>query len=86
MAQLDEMVQFISQQRKQEQPIDIVCMGVTHDAKSKETVDLVRQRAELGATWWLECIAPFSHGKTFEDEWPTDEMRERILQGPPKYQ
>ncbi len=58
-------------------------MGVTPDAKSKEAVNLVKQRADLGATWWLESITPFRSGKGYKDEWPVDAMRERILQGPP---
>ena len=59
-------------------------MGVTHGAESKEAADLVEQRAVLGATWWLESITPFRSGKGYEDEWPVDAMRERILQGPPQ--
>lgn len=59
-------------------------MGVTHDAESEEAVMLVEQRADLGATWWLESMTPFRFGKGYEDEWPVDAMRERILLGPPQ--
>ncbi len=84
LAQLEDMVRYLSTHRKQEQPMDIIIMGVTPGAESKEAADLVEQRAALGATWWLECITPFRCGKGYEDEWPVEAMRERILQGPPQ--
>ena len=84
LAQLADMVRYLRKHRKREEPIDIVCMGVTADAESKESVDLVEQRAALGATWWLECLTPFRAGKGYEDEWPVDAMRARVLQGPPQ--
>jgi hypothetical protein len=59
-------------------------MGVTHAAESKEGIKLVEQRSDLGATWWLESMTPFRFDKGYEDEWPEDAMRERILQGPPQ--
>jgi len=84
LAQLDDMVRFVRKLRTDEQPFDIVMMGVTADADSEEAVDLVEQRAALGATWWLEALTPFRADKGFEDEWPVDALRERILQGPPQ--
>jgi probable F420-dependent oxidoreductase len=83
LAQLDDMVQYLRKHRKHERPLEIIIMGVTHGAESKEAANLVEQRADLGATWWLESITPFRSGKGYEDEWPVDAMRERILQGPP---
>jgi hypothetical protein len=84
LAQLDDMVRYLRKHRKDEQPMEIVIMGVTDDAESEETVRFVEQRAGLGATWWLEAITPFRFGKGYDDEWPVDAMRERILQGPPQ--
>ena len=84
LTQLDEMVHFVRKHRKLEKPLEIIIMGVTPDAESIEGVSLVEQRAALGATWWLESITPFRSGKGYEDEWPVDAMRERILQGPPQ--
>lgn len=84
LAQLDDMVRYLSKHRKHEQPLEIIIMGVTASAESKEAADLVEQRTDLGATWWLESITPFRSGKGYEDEWPVDAMRERILQGPPQ--
>ena len=84
LAQLDEAVRFLKGHRKKEQPLDIVIMGVTNDPNSEESVNLVRQRAELGATWWLESLTPFRADKGYEDEWPVEAIRERVLQGPPQ--
>jgi alkanesulfonate monooxygenase SsuD/methylene tetrahydromethanopterin reductase-like flavin-dependent oxidoreductase (luciferase family) len=84
LAQLQEMVRYVKRHRKHEQPIEIIIMGVTSDADSEEAIDLVRQRAELGATWWLESMTPFRAGRGYEDEWPVDAIRDRILQGPPQ--
>lgn len=84
LAQLEEMVRFVSEHREQEQPFEIVIMGVSHDAESEEVINLVKQRAEVGATWWLESLTPFRFGKGYEDEWPVEAMRERVRQGPPQ--
>jgi alkanesulfonate monooxygenase SsuD/methylene tetrahydromethanopterin reductase-like flavin-dependent oxidoreductase (luciferase family) len=84
LAQLDDMVRYVSEHRELEEPLEIVIMGVTHDPESKEDVELVEQRADLGATWWLESLTPFRFGKGYDDEWPVEAMRERILLGPPR--
>jgi len=83
LAQLEQVVGFLREHRPLEQPFDIVCMGFSPGAKPGQAADIVGQRARRGATWWLECIAPFRFGKGFDDEWPVGAMRERILQGPP---
>jgi probable F420-dependent oxidoreductase len=82
--QLEEMVRYLRKHRQHEQLIDIIIRGVTPDAESKEAMDWIEQCAALGVTWWLESITPFRGGKAYEDEWPLEAMRERILQGPPK--
>ena len=83
LALLSDVVQYLRENRIEEEPMDIIVMGVTPDADSQYATTLVKQRADLGATWWLEAITPFREGKGYEDEWPVDAMRERILQGPP---
>jgi hypothetical protein len=83
LAQLDELVRYLQQHRNGERPLDIIMMGVTPDPESQEGIELVRQRADRGATWWLESITPYRGGKGYEDEWPLDLMRERVLAGPP---
>lgn len=83
LAQLDDLVRYLRSHRKHEQPLEIIIMGVTPDADSEYSVNLVKQRFKLGMTWWLESLTPYRTGKCYEDEWPVDEMRERILKGPP---
>jgi alkanesulfonate monooxygenase SsuD/methylene tetrahydromethanopterin reductase-like flavin-dependent oxidoreductase (luciferase family) len=83
LAQLDAMVRYVRKHRKSEQPAEIIIMGVTTSPDDRESVELVEQRAALGATWWLESMTPFRAGLGYEDEWPVEAMRERILQGPP---
>jgi hypothetical protein len=84
LAQLETLVRYLGEHRELDQPFDVVCMGVTPNADSREAVDLVEQRAESGATWWLECLTPYRSGRGYDDEWPVAEMRERVLQGPPQ--
>lgn len=84
LGQLKEAVSYVSAQRKSDQPLDIISMGVTPGDQPAQAAEAVRKRGDLGATWWLELIAPFRFDRGFGDEWPVDAMRERILQGPPR--
>ena len=81
---LKNLVGFLDQHREIDKPMDIVVMGVTEDATSEEGITLVQQRADLGATWWLEALTPFRAGKDYEDQWPVEAMRNRVLDGPPQ--
>ena len=83
LAQLQEMIAYVKEHRQQERPLDIVCMGMTPGAEPAQAAAMVAQRAQRGATWWLELIGPYISGKDLEDEWPVEAMRERVLQGPP---
>jgi alkanesulfonate monooxygenase SsuD/methylene tetrahydromethanopterin reductase-like flavin-dependent oxidoreductase (luciferase family) len=82
--QLDDLISFLKEHRHKEEPMDIIIMGVTPDPDSEYSVELVKQRADLGVTWWLESITPFRAGKGYQDQWPVDLLRERVLQGPPR--
>jgi len=84
LAGLDETVRYLRNHRTLAGPFDIIVMGCTPDAGSKEGIELVEQRAALGATWWLEVLTPHRTGKDYADEWPIDVLRERVLQGPPQ--
>ena len=83
LALLGEAIRFINLHRDPAQPFDLVSMGITPGDQPAQAAGIVRPRAELGATWWLELIAPFRLGKNFNDAWPVDAMRQRVLQGPP---
>jgi alkanesulfonate monooxygenase SsuD/methylene tetrahydromethanopterin reductase-like flavin-dependent oxidoreductase (luciferase family) len=84
LAQLDDMVSYVKSRRELEQPLEIIMIGVTQDPEDKEGVTMIKQRADLGLTWWLESMTPYRADKGYDDEWPVDAMRERILQGPPQ--
>ena len=81
LAQLKEAVNFVQMQRESDAPFAVVSMGFT---SGEEGVEVIRPFQELGATWWLECIAPFRFGIGFDQEWPVEALRQRILDGPPK--
>jgi alkanesulfonate monooxygenase SsuD/methylene tetrahydromethanopterin reductase-like flavin-dependent oxidoreductase (luciferase family) len=84
LAQLKDAATYLNKHRQNDEPFDIIMIGVTEDAESEESIHLVQQRAELGVTWWLESITPFRAGAGYEDEWPIRIMRERIMLGPPR--
>jgi alkanesulfonate monooxygenase SsuD/methylene tetrahydromethanopterin reductase-like flavin-dependent oxidoreductase (luciferase family) len=83
LAQLEAVIAYVRERCQQEHPLDIVCMGMTPGAEPAQAAATVAQRAQRGATWWLELIGPYILGKDLEDEWPLEAMRERVLQGPP---
>jgi alkanesulfonate monooxygenase SsuD/methylene tetrahydromethanopterin reductase-like flavin-dependent oxidoreductase (luciferase family) len=83
LAQLEAVIAYVKERCGQEHPLDIVCMGMTPGAEPAQAAATVAQRAQRGATWWLELIGPYILGKDLEDEWPLEAMRERVLQGPP---
>ncbi|HVG18608.1 MAG TPA: LLM class flavin-dependent oxidoreductase [Blastocatellia bacterium] len=72
-AEVQEMKQFISEQRPQGGPFDILVGGVTPGGNRKRATKIVRPFAEAGATWWLESV--------FTTD--IEKMRSRIRQGPP---
>jgi hypothetical protein len=49
---------------------------------------LVEPYAQAGVTWWIEPVDPWRFGWSFEVPWAPEAtvlMRERILQGPPRF-
>lgn len=84
LAQLGELAAFLARQPQRTPAPDLVCMGFTPGAAPAEAAQIVARRAALGATWWLECIAPFRMGVGFDEPWPLDALRERVRQGPPR--
>ncbi|MGE5222214.1 MAG: LLM class flavin-dependent oxidoreductase [Omnitrophica WOR_2 bacterium] len=83
LAQLKEVVAFTRSQRTASGPFDVVCTGITSGVDCQEASDRVRAYEEAGATWWLEAIAPYRFGKGFEEPWPLEELRQRVIQGSP---
>lgn len=68
---------YIDEHRTATTPFDIVTEGETPGDQPEAAAELVRPFAEAGATWWMEA------------RWggnPTEEVRARIQQGPPRIQ
>jgi len=85
LAQLEDLISYVNAHRTNPTVIELICMGCTFDDKPALAKEMIRQRALLGMTWWLEGITPFRFGLGFKDTWPIEAMRERILQGPPNF-
>jgi len=78
-----DLMAFVKEHRSSDAPFDVVHGGVTSGDPAKD-VDVVAPYADIGVTWWLESVNPEVFGCGWKDEWPIEEMRARILAGPPK--
>jgi probable F420-dependent oxidoreductase len=77
-----DMVGYIREHRTGTRPYDVIVAGST-PGEAGQDADIIGPYAEAGTTWWHEGINPDRWG-TWDPPWPTREMRERILKGPPK--
>lgn len=68
LAQYKEMVEVVSSCRRVEDPMDFIAMGITPRDDSSQAAELVWKRFVLGATWWLELIAPYRFGIGLDQE------------------
>jgi alkanesulfonate monooxygenase SsuD/methylene tetrahydromethanopterin reductase-like flavin-dependent oxidoreductase (luciferase family) len=82
--QIREVISFIQDHREDDRPFDVVAQGITRLSEPTRSQEKVLRFAEAGATWWFESIAPFRFGQDMEGPWPTAQLQERILAGPPK--
>jgi probable F420-dependent oxidoreductase len=82
---LAEVLAYIRAHRTSTMPFNVVAMGTTPDATSAESRATVEAYAAVGATWWLELLSPYRFGKEDRElPWPVEQLRERVMQGPPK--
>jgi alkanesulfonate monooxygenase SsuD/methylene tetrahydromethanopterin reductase-like flavin-dependent oxidoreductase (luciferase family) len=65
-------------------PFDLVVAGETPGEDGKEGARTVAAYEEAGVTWWIESIDPWRFGWTEGEPWPSQEMRHRVRQGPPR--
>ena len=66
-------------------PFEMVYLGrPTPGADPEQAAAIVRDYAELGVTYWLENTLPFVFGGDLGEHWHLEQIRERILQGPPR--
>ena len=81
--QLSDIAAYISAQRTDRTPIDIVHWGISGGRDSVADATLVARYAQAGVTWWLENVNPRVFGWAWQGPWPVEAMRERIRRGPP---
>lgn len=84
---------FVQSQRTSDAPFDLVHFGITPGRDRDADRATVAAYADVGVTWWVEHIVP-TRWRSWEgpwplipgagDGWPLDEMRARILAGPPR--
>jgi len=67
---------FIKQHRANDKPFDIMRAEITTGKSKSEAADIVAPFTEAGATWWNEAPIPWKSS--------LEEVRARILAGPPK--
>lgn len=83
-----EVADFVRVQRAEAGltgPFDLVQTGATPGTDRAAARAILDPLVESGMTWWLEAIAPWPFGGTWEDDdWPLDAMRGRVLDGPPR--
>ena len=73
-AEVQQLKQFVDENRSSPDPFDIISGGQTPGGDRKRAANRVRPFAKAGATWWLESLMTSS--------W--DKLRKRIKQGPPR--
>jgi probable F420-dependent oxidoreductase len=81
--QVREMLATIRQHRQSNSPFDVAHVGLTPDEDRTQDAKYVEPYAEAGVTWWMEEVHPTRWGTN--DNWPLAAMRQRILNGPPRF-
>lgn len=82
-----ELLAYIQRYRTATTPFDVVHSGATPGDNPAQAAELVAPYARAGVTWWVEPVDPWRFGWSWEEPWnpkATGQMRERILQGPPR--
>ena len=74
-----DLVAYIKEHRTSDAPFDVAVGGVTPGDRTGAAAEMPRRFAEAGATWWLEL------GGGAGDAFPTERVRERVRQGPPRW-
>ena len=76
-------VDYVLSRRETDDPFDVVYSGATPGDDPTRAAEIVGSFEQVGVTWWLEPIAPYRFDKGFTEPWNTEQLRERVLQGPP---
>jgi hypothetical protein len=78
-----DALSYLAPYRTPGAPFEVVHMGISAGADAAQDRALVAEYAKAGVTWWLENFAP----QRFQGDWgnwPLEQMRQRMRQGPPK--
>jgi alkanesulfonate monooxygenase SsuD/methylene tetrahydromethanopterin reductase-like flavin-dependent oxidoreductase (luciferase family) len=79
VGQIKDMIAFVAERRENGSPFDVVVNGVSdrdYHRGDEGHPSLVEEYADAGVTWWLERFEP-------DDRFTVEQVRERILKGPP---
>ena len=79
-----EILEYLRRHLTDDRPFDLVQAGATAGMDQAQAVEIVAPFAELGITWWVEDVSPWSFGWDYEGEWPTAAMVDRVRAGPPR--
>ncbi|HET7270160.1 MAG TPA: LLM class flavin-dependent oxidoreductase [Rubrobacter sp.] len=78
-----DMTGYVAEHRTSDGPFDVVVAGETPGDDRAASAEIVELYQEAGLTWWIESIDPWRFGWRDNRPWPTEEMRDRVCQGPP---
>ena len=84
--QIREMMHFLLDHRKSNDPFDVTVQGTTPGNDSMHAAEVVAEYAEAGVTWWQEAINEHRRDlidRASKTSW-IDAVRWRIQQGPPR--
>ena len=84
LTDLRACIDFIYSHRGSDEPFDVVYSGTTPGDDPTTAAEIVDRFADIGVTWWLEPLAPYRFGDGFGEPWDTEQLRQRVLQGPPR--
>jgi alkanesulfonate monooxygenase SsuD/methylene tetrahydromethanopterin reductase-like flavin-dependent oxidoreductase (luciferase family) len=76
-ATLRQIHEYIAQHRSNPAPFDLVIMGTTPGNDPKAARKKLASYAQTGLTWWLETLFRWRNS--------AEAMRQRIRQGPPRF-
>ncbi len=82
--QFKQAVQKVRAMRQAATPFDVIALGATPSGQRETSARIVRPYAAAGATWWLESIGPLRMGMPGDPLWSYDQLRARVLDGPPR--
>lgn len=82
--QFNEAVTIVKGLRQADTPFDVISLGATPSEPDEASRNTVRAYATAGATWWLEAIDPARMTISGAEHWSFEQLRARVLAGPPR--